>query len=301
MSIMTEREAELYSEVISQGHAYEKHVNPGTYSGKNEFAPYGVQTQPQFAEHIEETMCDPKTLAIVAENHTVEYCNIVTNTRVVAHPHSDGGTAFILDPTKGTDCEQKTQERLARLELQYANNPAPFLDGPPVIQPASCGPEQKEQEQAVVAAKPVATTNTAAASTELNSQHEAMPTWQKVAFAGGIVVLAGTAYATGAGEIATGIVLVGGLVASKSSPAAASEVPATTAVDDIHIPSKAEWAAPPVASPTPAPQQAEPVAMKPEAHNHIPESHRNEYQILGELPVQQLPRLPGSRSGTYLS
>jgi len=78
---------------IASGHAFSKHGG--------EFADIGINTQEQFAKHIDRVMRNP-TATRNLERGRVAYWDAESGTVVIHDPNSaDGGTAFI--PTRGVD------------------------------------------------------------------------------------------------------------------------------------------------------------------------------------------------------
>jgi RHS repeat-associated protein len=81
------------AKAIAAGHAFSKHGG--------EFADIGINTEEQFAKHIERVMTNP-TATRDLEKGRVAYWDAQSGTVVIHDPNSlDGGTAFI--PTRGLD------------------------------------------------------------------------------------------------------------------------------------------------------------------------------------------------------
>ncbi|SHM26796.1 RHS repeat-associated core domain-containing protein [Rhodanobacter sp. OK091] len=81
------------AKAIASGHAFSKHGG--------EFADIGINTEEQFARHIERVMTNP-TATRDLERGRVAYWDAQSGTVVIHDPNSlDGGTAFI--PTRGLD------------------------------------------------------------------------------------------------------------------------------------------------------------------------------------------------------
>jgi hypothetical protein len=175
---LTHQEAAVAALRIAD-HAYSEHVNPGK-NGYNEFEDLGIKTKAELAAKINEVICAPTTQAIISHSDRVEYCDPKTSTFVPLNPRSiNGGTAYRLasDGAKVKDCNTYMAIREVELTRNYKERPEIFPNGKPVIQPASCGDDKKEEvreNSTKTAAVPVTSTQSLADNMrEISSKNSA--------------------------------------------------------------------------------------------------------------------------------
>lgn len=105
-----------------------------------------TQTLPQ---HLHKVMCSSSTMAIVSHSDRIEYCDPNTQTIVKYNPRTtDKGTAYIVgsDGSETKDCHTYMQGREKELMRDYNGGKVSF-PAPPIIQPASCIDDRKQELQ----------------------------------------------------------------------------------------------------------------------------------------------------------